>query len=224
MEARPGEDEAIGAMRGDLFGWLCRWGREDRVCQYASSAATRYLADSASVDPGVVDAVLKLAARRGDAAMFDDFRSRFATASVPSLRRRYLGVLGAFEDPVLEARALDMMLDEAVRPTEIFVVMGGFFGKDEAAGRRLYEWITAHYDKLAPRMPPPALRFMPMIGSGCSEERLRRTREFFADPSRAVPGGEQTLERVSDQVHGCISLREREGASVGEFLKTVGAK
>ena len=88
----------------------------------------------------------------------------------------------------------------------------------------MFEWLTTRYDDIAKRVPPPALRFMPMMGMGCSEERLRATQAFFGEPSRRVPGVEQTLERVDDIVHGCLSLRERESRSVGEYLRTLGAR
>jgi len=83
----------------------------------------------------------------------------------------------------------------------------------------MFKWMMAHYDQLATRIPPPALRFMPMMGSGCSEERFQVAKAFFTEPAHAVPGVEKTLERVSDNVHTCISLREREGARVTEFMR-----
>lgn len=223
-ERRPGEDEAIGTMRGQLLSALARHGEDGAVAAFAQEAAKRYLADSSAVDPGIVDAVLELAARKGDAAMFADFRNRYETATVPLVRRRWLGTLGAFEDTALEAQALDYMLSDSVPATEGMMIMRGFAGKDETAGERLFRWMTTNYDRLAARIPPPALRFLPMIGSGCSQERLEATRTFFSDPARGIPGVEKTLERVADTVRGCISLREREGKAVSEFLRSLGAK
>lgn len=223
-EQRPGEDEAIGAMRGELLGALARLGEDEEVAAFAREAAARYLADPASVDPGIVDAVLTLAARRGDAAMFADFQQRYQAATVPLLKRRWLTTLGAFEDTALEAKALEYMLSDAVPPTEGMQLMRGFGGKSEAAGERLFGWMMANYPRIAARVPPPFLRFMPMMGGGCSEARLATTRAFFSDPARAVPGVEQTLERVADGVRGCISLRDREGKAVSEFLRSLGAK
>jgi len=223
-ERKPGEDEVLGTMRGDLLSWLARRGDDDKVSAFAQTAAKRYLADSSSVDPGVVDAVLNLAARRGDAALFDELQHRFETATVPAMRRRYLAALGAFDDPRLEGRALEYMLDDHVRSSESMTVMAGFAGKNEAAGQRLFRWMLDHYDAIAARVPPPALRFMPLMGSGCSEERLQATRTFFGDPKHDIPGIDQTLARVSDNVHGCLSLREREGRAVTEYLKSLGAK
>ena len=43
---------------------------------FARSEAARYLQDSTSVDPGIADAVVSLAAKSGDAAMFDDYQRR----------------------------------------------------------------------------------------------------------------------------------------------------
>ncbi len=223
-ERKPGEDEAIGTMRGELLQWLARRGRDGRVMAFATQAAKRYLADSTSVDPSIVDAVLKLSASQGDAAMFEEMRTRYEHATVPALRRRFLGTLGAFENPALEARALAYMLSDAVRPTETFTVIQGFAGKDEAASKRLWEWMTTNYDALAGKVPPPALRFMPMMGSGCDEERLAATQAFFSTPNHAVPGVESALERVSDNTRTCIGLRKREGAVVRTYLQSLGAK
>ena len=60
---------------------------------------------------------------------------------------------------------------------------------------------------------------MPMMGSGCSAERLAATQAFFSDPKHAMPGVEKTLARVSDMVHTCRSLREREGERVTMFMR-----
>jgi alanyl aminopeptidase len=223
-ERRPGEDEAISTIRGELLTALAKDGRDEKVAAFAADAAKRYLADSSSVDPGIVDAVLHMAARKGDAALYEEFRRRYEAATVPLIRRRYLGTLGAFEDLALEQRALNYMMSDSVAVTEGMGIMRGFMGKDEAAGVRLFEWMMANYDKIAARIPPPALRFLPMMGGGCSEERLKATQAFFSDPARGIPGVDKTLERVADMVHGCISLRQREGAAVGEYLQSLGAK
>ena len=171
------------------------------------------------MDPGIADAVLSLAARRGDAAMYADYQRRFESAEVPAVRRRFLGALGAFEDRALETRTLEYMLSDKVRPTEILQLLRGMEGRDEAFADRMFRWITEHYTQLAGRLPPPSLRFMPLLGSGCSAERFAATRGFFGDPERAVPGAEQTLARVGDQVNTCLSLREREGERVTRYMR-----
>jgi alanyl aminopeptidase len=218
-ERKPGEDETVSTMRGDLFRWLANRGQDEKVLAYAQQAAKRYLADSTSVDPGIADAVVSLAAKKGDAQLFDEYLRRLEATEVPAIRRRFLGALGAFEDPALQTRTLDYALSEKVRPTETFTILQGFGQRNEATGDAMFRWMMSHYDQIAARVPPPALRFMPLFASGCSEERLKAATSFFGDPSRAAPGVEQTLERVGDNVHTCISLREREGEHVNSYMR-----
>ena len=218
-EQKPGEDETVSTLRGQLLRWLASRGRDEKVMEFARGAAKKYLADSTSVDPGIADAVVSLAARKGDVALYDDYQRRVEATEVPAIRRRFLSALGAFEAPELEARTLDYMLSDKVRPTEMFVIMQGAANRDEAYANRMFQWMTANYPKLAERVPPPALRFLPMMGSGCSAERLAATQAFFGDPQRAVPGAEQTLKRVSDLVNTCLSLREREGERVNRYMR-----
>ncbi len=218
-EKKAGEDETVSTMRGELLRWLASRGRDEKVMAYAQAAAARYMKDSTSIDPGIADAVVTLAARKGDAAMYDEYVRRIEATDVPAIRRRFLAALGAFENEGLSARALDYMLSDKVRPTEMFTIMQGLGGRSEGTGEKMFKWMMANYDKLATKIPPPAMRFMPMMGSGCSEERLAATKAFFGDPSRAIPGVEKTLERVADNVHTCISLRDREGSRVWSYMK-----
>jgi len=218
-EKKPGEDETIATLRGELLVWLANRGRDEKVMEFARSAAKKYLADSTSVDPGIADAVVSLAAKGGDAAMFDDYQRRVEATEIPAIRNRFLTALGAFEAPPLEARALEYMLSDKVRPTEMFIIMRGMGNRDEAFANRMFQWMMEHYPKIAERVPPPALRFLPMMGSGCSSERLAAAKTFFGDPQRAVPGVAQTLERVSDMVNTCLSLREREGERVNRYMR-----
>jgi hypothetical protein len=218
-DRKPGEDETISTMRGELLRWLATRGQDEKVLAFAEDAAKRYLADSTSVDPGIADAVVSLAAKKGDAKLFAEYQRRLEATDVPAIRRRFLSALGAFEDPALEAKALDYAISDKVRPTETFVIIQGMGMRNEATAARLYQWMTSHYDQIATRIPPPALRFLPLMASGCSAERLKAATTFFSDPARAAPGMEKTLERVSDNVHTCLSLREREGEHVNNYMR-----
>jgi len=218
-ERKPGEDETVSGMRGDLLRWLANRGQDEKAMAFAKDAATRYLADSSSVDPGIADAVVSLAAKHGDAAMFTEYQRRLEAAEVPAIRRRFLSALGAFEDTALTARALEYSLSDKVRPTETFEILRGMGVRNEAAAARMFQWMMTNYDRISSRVPPPALRFLPMFASGCNAERLAAASAFFGDPKREAPGMDKTLERVGDNVHTCLSLREREGERVNTYMR-----
>jgi hypothetical protein len=79
--------------------------------------------------------------------------------------------------------------------------------------------MTTNYDDIMSRLPPMFAQYMPFIASGCSAERLAAAQEFFGDPKRTSPGAEKNLAKVADQVSDCVSLREREGDAVAEYLR-----
>jgi alanyl aminopeptidase len=218
-DRRPGEDETVSTMRGELLRWLANRGQDEKVLAFAQEAAKRYLADSTSVDPGIADAVVSLAAKKGDAALFAEYQRRLEATDVPAIRRRFLSALGAFEDTALTSKALDYALSDRVRPTETFVILMGMGQRNEATAALLFQWMMANYDRIATRIPPPALRFLPMMASGCSAERLKAATAFFGDPKHEAPGMDKTLERVGDGVHTCLSLREREGEHVNSYMR-----
>ena len=91
--------------------------------------------------------------------------------------------------------------------------------RNEAAAARMFQWMMANYDRIASRVPPPALRFLPMFANGCNAERLAVATAFFGDPKREAPGMDKTLERIGDNVHTCLSLREREGEHVYGYMR-----
>ena len=223
-ERQRGESEMTGTVRGQLIAWLARWGRDERTRNFAVDAARRYLTDSTRVDPSLADVSLEVAAAQGDAALFDEVWARFRAARVPTMRRRWLQTLGAFESPALERRALESMLDPAINSSECLLILRKWTGKPEASGERMRAWMRVHYDEVAAKVPPPALRFMPFVlGGGCSTERFEAARALFADPRRDVPGIAQTLDRLHDSVADCVSLRAREGAAVRRYLESFGA-
>jgi cytosol alanyl aminopeptidase len=218
LEPRAGEEETISALRPQLITWLGWLARDEAVEAFARRQAARYLEDPAAVDPSLAGTALRIAAREGDGALFDNFQKRFEEASNPTERGRFLGALGAFEAPALRQRALAYALAGPLRPNEIFAIPFGQGGTD-AEQDRIFAWILDQFEVLAERMPPRFVDFMPRMGGGCSLERLRATEDFFAVKERRTEGAIKNLAKVADQVHDCVHLRQREGAVVRRYLE-----
>jgi alanyl aminopeptidase len=180
-EKKPGEDETVSTMRGDLLRWLANRGQDQKVLAFAQDAAKRYLADSTSVDPGIADAVVSLAAKKGDAALFTDYQRRLEATEVPAIRRRFLGALGAFEDTALTSRALEYSLSDKVRPTETFEILRGMGQRNEAAAR-------AHLP-----VDDGELRSTRLAGAAAGAPVPAHVRERLQ--RRAAGGGDRVLRR-----------------------------
>ena len=97
-ERRPGEPEAVSMLRPQLLLWLGADGGDPAGARPRVGGRGRLLADPASVDPSVAARPCGCAALPGDRALFDEYRQRIETATVPAERARFLDALGYFRD------------------------------------------------------------------------------------------------------------------------------
>jgi len=222
MEPLQGEPDAVTLVRPHLLGWLGDEGGDPRVLAFARGLAEAYLQDPSSVAPSLSGVSLRLTAKYGDAKLFETYRKHFEESTSPAQRVRFLNALSAFDDPAVRARALDYTLDEHVLPTELFTILNRVEGTP--GGRdRVFAWLVGHYDAFASRLPPERVALLPTTASGCSAERLERGRQFFSQPEHHVEGTGAQLAKVTQQVMDCVHLREREGAAVAGYLRSLGS-
>lgn len=214
-----GEPETVSLLRPKLMGWLAEHGNDENVQWQAQELARAYLADASSVDPALAAVALRLAAMRGNAALFETYRQRFEAAKVPADRDRFLGALAGFRDPELIEKALEYAIEGPLRPTEIFTIPFGV-GLSERWEDRRFEWLVANYDKVTAKVPPYTRARLPSLAGGCSPERLARARKFFAEPAHQAPGLEKQLAKVAESVSDCAKLRERERGAVEAYLRS----
>jgi alanyl aminopeptidase len=225
FDRKAGESEQAALVRPQSMTWLGYYGRDEATLKTADRIAKSYLADPTSVDPGAAGSALGLVATKGDRAMFDDFRHRFETSKVPADRSRFLSALGRFEDPALEREALNYSLQPAVRPTDMFQLVGAVGSRSEAAADRTFAFQRENYDKVMAKLPPVFARYMVNAANGCSLDKLEVGRSFYMDPKRKVPGSEHEFAQVEDAVRDCAGLRQREGPKVAAYLNApVGAR
>jgi hypothetical protein len=218
LQTRPGEDEEVTRFRPQLIQWLGEEGNDPMVLGYADSLAKVYMYDPTAIDPAMISTSVTLAVQHGDRAMFNECKRRFETAQIPQQRSLFLSALGNFRDPVLVDEALSYSLSGPLRPNEFFYIpfsVGGYAPYED----KVFEWQMEHYGAITAKIPPMFASYMPYMAGGCSRERLAKAREYFSDPARNVPGMEETLAKVSDQVNDCAGMRDREGAKVAEYLR-----
>jgi alanyl aminopeptidase len=215
-----GEPERVTALRPNLLETLGDAGRDEGVLTEMERLAAAYLTDPASIDPSLAEKAIQLSAIRGDAALFDRYRARFETATVPADRRHFLSALGNFRDPALADRARAYVLEGPLRPQEVLSIPRNQAKIPTEAGK-IYGWMTAHYTELAARIPADFMVFMPYFAEGCSSDRVAAAKTFFAEPDHAPPGTSKELSRVSESVGDCVTLDAREGESVRRYATSV---
>ncbi|HKQ18708.1 MAG TPA: M1 family metallopeptidase, partial [Candidatus Eisenbacteria bacterium] len=153
IERTAGEAEAISLIRPQLIGWLADEGQDEATLAHAERLAREFLKDRGSIDPSLVSVSLQLSTIRGDQALFEEYRKRFETTTVPTDRHPFLSALGSFRDPTLRARALRYVLTGPIRPHELWWIPQTMQG-DPRNQDEVWAWWQANYDSVASRMPP----------------------------------------------------------------------
>jgi alanyl aminopeptidase len=220
MDRAPGEAEAVSLVRPQLVGWLADEGQDEAVLARAEQMARSFLADRSSVDPSMVDISIATSAIRGDAALFDQYKTRFEQSTVPTDRGPFLQALGNFHAPELRARALQYTLQRPLRPHEILVIPSAMSGTVAFQGE-VFEWMTSNYETIVGKLPPVYAAYMPYVGSGCDAVRLEKEKAFFANSAHQAPGTEIEMARLAERTTDCVGLRDREGQSVTRYLTQV---
>ena len=222
LEPQPGEDDSVALLRPDLLDWMGIIGQDQSIRAEADRLARAYMTDPASIDASLASVALSMAAIDGDRELFDTFIKHYETDTDPISRMRFLSALGSFFAPALREAALDYILTEKVRPTDIWLPMDEMYQTDEGADA-VFGWIRANYDAVASKAPSIFVPYLSYFAGGCSAERLKAAQSFFAESEHQVDGTLTFLGKVTDEVTDCINLRIREGASVAASLQSVEA-
>jgi len=192
-------------LRAHLFGILGNYGKDPAVLAQARQIADKYLADPSSVDPTLGQTALAIAARNGDASLFDQLQKVAETSTDPELQVGALRLLAQFEDPALVQRSLDYAASSKVRNQDALIqyVIGL---RDDANRDQTWKYVKSHWETVRTLLTPELGGYLVgSTGSFCSAEARDDVNAFFT--SHKVPSADRALKHSIERINGCIELR-----------------
>jgi aminopeptidase N/puromycin-sensitive aminopeptidase len=203
-------------LRAELFGLLGMYGEDPAVVAQAGQIAQKYLADPASVDPTLGRTALGIAARNGDAALFEKLQTVYETAANPEMQESALHMLAVFKDPELTERSLDYAASGKVRNQDAAIQFAYALQADETRDLA-WKYIQSHWDKVQAQLTTEMGGYMvSATGSFCSADARDDVERFFAAHKVAASG--QTLKHSIERIDGCIEFRSLQQANLKEWL------
>ena len=125
--AAPGDGDDRRTLRATVIAVLGVLGDDPDVVARARSAADRAATGGSGVDATTAGAVVRVAARHGDARLFDALFAAADHAADPDEHYRYLYALAEFRDPPLIDRGLGLAVTPQIRTQDTASYLGQFF-------------------------------------------------------------------------------------------------
>jgi aminopeptidase N len=208
-------------LRADLFGVLGYYAKDPAVLSDAHELAEKYVNDPASVDPTLGQTALAIAARNGDAALFDKLQQVYETSANPQLSETALQLLAEFENPALEERALEYATTSKVRNQDAAIQFAIALQID-ATRERAWDFVKSHWDQVHALLTPElGSALVDSTGAFCSETARDDVQQFFA--AHPVASADQAVKHSIETINGCMEFRQLQQGNLKEWLDKRGA-
>ena len=223
---RAGEPETDALLRMQLTKALVRIGRDRELRAGLAQQGRRLLglpvtAEGAPADGRLhLDAVapemralaLVVAVQDGGAEVFDALMTQLAASADANLRGDLLAALNASREPVEQARLRALVLaPDALRRNEIDLVLSRGQDGDRAARPAVRAWIDEHFEPVAARLAPFAMRLVKAYADdSCSEAEADALQARFGARAATLDGGPRALALTTEEVRLCAALREHQ--------------
>ena len=216
---KEGESQNDAQRRALLIHAMARLARNAATVDEAIEEAARERGDPTSVDPNLAGTFLDVAARNGDAALFetwiDTYSQRKAAGLPPQACLRYLYTLASFEEAAVTGRTLALIDDGTIPQEAVGPVLSQLLGERHA---QLETWgyVKANWATLKKRVGDMGIsRVVEAVGALKPDQRADIVAFFEANPPS---GAERALARALEFMDEAEALRQRITAEVAAWF------
>jgi len=191
---------------------------DPQIISQAREISQKYLANPNSVEPNLAQTALKITARNGDVALFDELQKIAETSTNPEIQSGALHLLALFENPELAKRALQYAVSDKVRNQDAAIQLAISLDTDQ--NRELtWKFIQNNWDEVKKEFTPEMGSVLVGATSAfCSEQARDDVSQFFS--THKVPAADQTLKHSIERINGCIELRNLQEPNLRSWLQT----
>jgi puromycin-sensitive aminopeptidase len=217
-DPRPGDTADDRLRRAAVIAALGELANAPDVIAGATRRLERYLEDPTSADPNLASALVGIAARNGDAPLYQHYLERKRAAAVdPEEEQRFLIGLTAFEDPQLVQRTVALTLTEEVRPQDrghLFIRLLGSRASRLSAWAFLRDRWAEVNERLDPMLQQNIIRGLAQL---TLEPAATDVRAFL--PARATDETRETISQTIEQLTIDAAVCRRLGSAVTAALR-----
>jgi aminopeptidase N/puromycin-sensitive aminopeptidase len=214
-EARRADSDEEKIMRASLLSIMGNAGDKGAVSA-ARKIAQQYLSAPDSVEGTLVGPALAVAARNGDAALYNQLASSLASAKSTEHYNNALFALAAFSQPDLLHRTLDLIDQGKVRRQLYPALFSSLLG-NPASRAFTWEYLKAHWTDLAEKVSSfGGGGAVSALGNVCDAQMRDDVQQFFS--THRPTGAERTLRQSLERINTCMKFKQLQQKSMTEWL------
>jgi len=217
----PSDSEELRLLRGDLLLTMGITAQDPRAIAEARDIAQKDV-QGESVDAALVGPALRVAARNGDAALFDAMMARLKSPRSPEDYLRHLDAITDFADPALIQRVLEFGLSEQVRNQDARYIYSHRWTEsgllwNPAARKLAWNFIREHWRQVETKVTDSNVSFViEATGAFCDPMSRDQVRAFFAE--HKTPVAERAVQEAIEQIDYCSDLRTQQESNLALWL------
>jgi alanyl aminopeptidase len=168
------------------------------------------LPDLMAANPDLLRTALSVAVEEKGKPAVDELIAAIPKTTDPVRRNAMLGALSHAQGAEADA-VRDFALSPQVKVGEMAMILRG--GRDTVAQRdSLWNWFTAHYDRIVARTGVFSGGYLPGLaaGGGCSDAEAQRVENYFKPKLGQVPGVPRGLAQTNEEIVLCSALKKQQ--------------
>jgi aminopeptidase N len=160
---------------------------------------------------------VRVAARHGDAALYDKYLARSKAASDPEEHYRYLYALAEFTDPALVRKTMNLIIGPEVRSQDAKLFLANLLSNPRAQ-KQAWPLLRTRWSDVQKK----AVQFggntvvIAALGTFCDTGTRREVRQFYS--AHKVPDAARTLEQSLERIDECAALAATQPAKLADWI------
>jgi aminopeptidase N len=220
--AGPNDAQDLREIRGQLLETLGVQAEDPHAISEARALVERDL-EKQAVDPTLIGPALSIAARHGDALLFDAYLARVRSPQNPEDYLRHLFALCDFRQPALLQRALEFGLSPEFRSQDSIYLFGAML-QTPTARPLAWDFIRQHWAAVEAKVTPFMAGFLVRsTGTFCDPAARDQVKAFFTEHKlpTATP---RRLDESLEHINACIDFKAQQSATLAAWLNKVERK
>ena len=219
---RPSDTPEDKEKRALLFESLGNMGQDPQVIQQAQTMVQQLMKDPSSVDGTLAQAVVSVAARHGNAELYNQFKAQLQKTSSPEQYYMFARALGQFPEPALIQQTLATTLTPAVRGQDLYMLLPMM--ANPVSQDATWDFMRKNFEQLHAKAGGGLGGvgvFLYGAGTFCSTEKAEEVKQFFQQ--HPFPGTERNQKETLEGIDSCIQLRNQQQGNLAAWLKQQGS-